>query len=105
MRVGPEGAGTQGLTHRQRADTLHAVNAAQLAGYLQQRMPKAKDVEVSGVARVGGGASRETWTFDARWTEDGGAKVERGFICRRDPPASLLESNAALEFELYSALH
>jgi aminoglycoside phosphotransferase (APT) family kinase protein len=91
------------LTHRHRADTLHAVNASQLATYLQQRMPAAKDIEVSGVARVGGGASRETWTFDARWTEDG-AKVERGFICRRDPPASLLESNAALEFELYSAL-
>ena len=66
---------------------------AQLAAYLQQRMPDAQDVAVSGVARVGGGASRETWTFDARWTEDGGAKVERGFIVRRDPPASLLESN------------
>jgi aminoglycoside phosphotransferase (APT) family kinase protein len=77
---------------------------AQLAAYLQKRMPDAKDVAVSGVARVGGGASRETWTFDARWTEDGGAKVERGFIVRRDPPASLLESNAALEFELYTAL-
>ncbi len=84
------------------------MNEAQLAAYLRERMPHARDLTVSGVARVGGGASRETWTLDARWTEDGGAgrarKVERGFIVRRDPPASLLESNASLEFELYTAL-
>jgi len=77
---------------------------AQLEMYLRERMPQARDLSVSGVARVGGGASRETWTFDARWTEDGGARVEQGFIVRRDPPASLLEGNTALEFELYTAL-
>lgn len=75
----------------------------QIATYLQQKMPGARDIIVANVARVGGGASRETWSIDAHWTE-GEATVERGLIIRRDPPASLLESNIALEFEIYSAL-
>jgi aminoglycoside phosphotransferase (APT) family kinase protein len=66
-------------------------------------MPEAQDLAVSGIARIAGGASRETWSFDARWRENG-ATVERGFIARRDPPASLLDGNNDLEFELYSAL-
>jgi len=40
------------------------------------------------------GASRKTWSFDARWRE-GGSDVERGFVLRRDPDASLLESACA----------
>lgn len=75
-----------------------------LLAYLRSRMPRARDLTVTGLARVGGGASRETWAFDARWIEDGAGAVERGLIIRRDPPASLLESNASLEFELYTAL-
>jgi aminoglycoside phosphotransferase (APT) family kinase protein len=58
---------------------------------------------VTNVVRIPGGASRETWSFDARWAAPGG-DVERSFIARRDPTASLLESNNDLEFELYSAL-
>lgn len=73
-----------------------------VAAYLQQRMPQATQVAVSGVARVGGGASRETWTIDASWRE-GERHVQQGLIIRRDPPASLLDSNIALEFDLYSA--
>lgn len=76
----------------------------QLIAYLRHRMPEARDIAVSGIARIPGGASRETWTFDARWSENGGTVVERGFIARRDPPASLLDGNNDLEFELYSAL-
>ncbi|HZP56920.1 MAG TPA: phosphotransferase family protein [Dehalococcoidia bacterium] len=77
----------------------------QLAAYLQERIPEARDVRVSGLARIPGGASRETWSFDAAWRDDAGDTVERSFILRRDPPASLLESNNDLEFELYSAIH
>jgi aminoglycoside phosphotransferase (APT) family kinase protein len=79
------------------------MNNERVAAYLRSRMPEARDLTVTGVARVGGGASRETWTLDARWTESG-QKREQGFIIRRDPPASLLESNNSLEFELYTAL-
>ena len=75
-----------------------------IAAYLRAKMPDARDVVVENLARIPGGASRETYMFDASWSEDGGATVERAFIIRRDPPASLLDSNIDLEFELYSAL-
>jgi aminoglycoside phosphotransferase (APT) family kinase protein len=80
------------------------VDSQRLADYLAHRMPSATDITVSNVSRIPGGASRETWSFDARWLSEGGIAVDRGFIARRDPPASLLESNAHLEFELYTAL-
>jgi aminoglycoside phosphotransferase (APT) family kinase protein len=79
------------------------MNKDQLAAYLAHRMPEAADIAVNSLARIPGGASRETWSFDASW-KDGGAAVERSFITRRDPTASLLESNNDLEFELYTAL-
>jgi aminoglycoside phosphotransferase (APT) family kinase protein len=75
----------------------------QLVAYLQSRMPDANEIAVSGIARIAGGASRETWSFDATWSEEG-QRVERGFIIRRDPPASLLSGNNDLEFELYTQL-
>ena len=75
----------------------------QLLTYLKGKLPGATDLSVSNVARIPGGASRETWSFDARWSQDG-APVERSYIARRDPPASLLDSNNDLEFELYTAL-
>ena len=75
----------------------------QIATYVRSRLPDASDVSVSNLARIPGGASRETWSFDASWRESGD-NVEKQLILRRDPPASLLESNNDLEFELYSAL-
>jgi aminoglycoside phosphotransferase (APT) family kinase protein len=75
----------------------------QLRAYLTSKLPAARDVAVTSVARIPGGASRETWAFDARWTQDG-ITVERSFIARRDPTASLLDSNNDLEFDLYTAL-
>jgi aminoglycoside phosphotransferase (APT) family kinase protein len=80
------------------------MNDAKLVAYLQHRLPAASDITVANIARIPGGASRETWSFDAAWSEDGRRRVEQQFILRRDPPASLLESNNDLEFELYSAL-
>ena len=79
------------------------MRAEQIAAYLRQQMPSATEIAVENVARIAGGASRETWSFDARWREDG-AVIERGFIARRDPPASLLSGNNDLEFELYGAM-
>ena len=74
-----------------------------LLAYLVTRMPDARGLSVANIARIPGGASRETWSFDARWSQ-GGETVERSFIVRRDPTASLLESNNDLEFDLYTAL-
>ncbi len=75
-----------------------------LAAYLQKQFPGAPDVAVSNLSRIFGGASRETWAFDASWTAADGSQQQCGFIIRRDPPASLLDSNNDLEFDLYTAL-
>lgn len=73
-----------------------------LAGYLSDRLGTA--VRVSGFARKSGGASRETYLFDAAWTENG-TTVERGYVLRRDPVASVLESDRTLEVRVLRAAH
>ena len=74
-----------------------------IATYLATRLPAQGDVAVSGLYRIPGGQSRETWSFDATWRESGG-EVSRGFILRRDPDASLLESDRDLEFRVMEAV-
>ena len=76
---------------------------AQIAEYLATKLDGAEDISVHGLYRIPGGQSRETWSFDARWQEDGKA-IERGFILRRDPDASLLESDRNLEFGVMDAV-
>jgi aminoglycoside phosphotransferase (APT) family kinase protein len=73
-----------------------------LAGYLSERLGTA--VRVSGFARKSGGASRETYLFDASW-QDGGHPVQRGYVLRRDPVASVLESDRTTEFQVLEAAH
>jgi aminoglycoside phosphotransferase (APT) family kinase protein len=74
-----------------------------LASYLEHRLPAAREVRVTGVRRIPGGASRETWSFDARWLE-GETERSQGFILRRDPDAGLLETDRDVEYHLYRAL-
>jgi aminoglycoside phosphotransferase (APT) family kinase protein len=74
---------------------------ADIARYLELRLP-ASAVKVSHLSRIPGGASRETWMFKAVWTE-GGARRSEEFVLRRDPPASLVESERALEYAFYRA--
>ncbi len=71
--------------------------------YLEHVLPNATGVEVRDLRRILGGASRYTWSCDARWIE-GGAPRERGLIFRIDPPASLLETDRALEYQVYRGL-
>jgi len=79
------------------------VAESRLVAYLEQRLPGATDIAVSAIARIPGGASRETWTFDAEWRESG-ATVTRGFIIRRDPTGSLLQTDRDVEFRIYQAM-
>jgi aminoglycoside phosphotransferase (APT) family kinase protein len=79
------------------------LDAGAVAVYLRHVMPAARDVEVRGLRRIFGGASRHTWSLDASWTE-GEARVERGLIIRLDPAASLLDSDRELEFNVYRGL-
>ena len=72
--------------------------------YLAHRMPGASDFSVEDITRIHGGASRETYAVRASWSE-GGATVTRGLILRRDPVASLIETERDLEFNAYRAFH
>jgi aminoglycoside phosphotransferase (APT) family kinase protein len=61
------------------------------------------ELAVSGIHRIPGGASRETWSVDAR-LQDNGREVNRGFIFRRDPDASLLVTDRDVEFRVMDAV-
>ncbi|HWF01217.1 MAG TPA: phosphotransferase family protein [Caulobacteraceae bacterium] len=55
-------------------------------------------VAVEGLSRISGGASRETYRFDA--VREG---KRRGYILRRDPPGSLIDTDRTNEFEAIAA--
>jgi aminoglycoside phosphotransferase (APT) family kinase protein len=61
------------------------------------------DLAISGLHRIPGGASRETWSVDARWRDDG-RELNRGFIFRRDPDASVLVTDRDVEFRVMEAV-
>ena len=48
------------------------LQAEGVADYLRSKLPQASEVTVENVFRIPGGASRETWSFDARWREGSG---------------------------------
>jgi aminoglycoside phosphotransferase (APT) family kinase protein len=73
-----------------------------IAAYIAGQMPSATDVAVSGLERISGGASRETYRFSLNFAEDGQRRTRR-LILRRDPPASLIDTERRVEFEAYRA--
>ena len=72
--------------------------ASRLAAYLSQAWDA--PVEVLDLARIPGGASRQTYRFDA--LVDG---ERRGLILRRDPVDTLLETDRRVEFLAYQSFH
>jgi aminoglycoside phosphotransferase (APT) family kinase protein len=58
-------------------------------------------VTIGGLRRLSGGASRETWSFDAV-TADG---ARHALVLRRDPGASMGLSDRSVEFALLDAAH
>ena len=72
-----------------------------IAAYFARRLADARDVTVTHLYRVPGGASRETWSVDLEWSDGHGQRQRQGFIIRRDPPASLVQSDRRIEFEFY----
>lgn len=76
----------------------------EIAAYLKTIFPGSPDVAVSNLYRIPGGASRETWSFDAEWN-DNGVRASEGFIIRRDPDASLLVTERDLEFNVMDAAY
>jgi aminoglycoside phosphotransferase (APT) family kinase protein len=62
------------------------------------------DLRIENLSRIPGGASRETYRFRACYSESGGPR-QRALILRRDPPASLIETDRSTEFRAYQAFH
>jgi aminoglycoside phosphotransferase (APT) family kinase protein len=75
-----------------------------VAAYVAAKLPDASDVAVDALERISGGASRETYRFRLRYRE-GDQAQERKLILRRDPPASLIDTERRVEFEAYRAFH
>ncbi len=75
-----------------------------LARYIETQMPEASHIVVSAMERISGGASRETYRFVLDYRENGTAQT-RKLILRRDPPASLIDTERRVEFEAYRAFH
>ncbi len=76
--------------------------AERFARYVEKRMEGASDVRVLRIARIHGGASRETYRVRLGYRRDGRVE-ERGVILRRDPSASLIETDRRIEFNAYRA--
>jgi aminoglycoside phosphotransferase (APT) family kinase protein len=76
--------------------------APRLSSYLATKL--GGPVEVSAIARIPGGASRETYRFRAKYVRDG-KTTERALILRRDPEASLIDTDRTTEFRAYQAFH
>ncbi|HXU23528.1 MAG TPA: phosphotransferase family protein [Tepidiformaceae bacterium] len=73
-----------------------------LTRYLAPRIPGAQGLTISNLSRIPGGASRETWMFDANWHEDG-QQVTAPLVLRKDPPASLLDTDREAEYAFYDS--
>jgi aminoglycoside phosphotransferase (APT) family kinase protein len=70
-----------------------------LADYLAKLW--GEQVAVEGLSRIPGGASRETYRFDAR-RANGEVKP---LILRRDPPGSLIDTDRKLEYLAFQSFH
>jgi aminoglycoside phosphotransferase (APT) family kinase protein len=73
-----------------------------LAQYIQLKMPAAGQVRVDQLEQISGGASRQTYSFRVSYRE-GDEERERRLIVRRDPAASLIDTDRKIEFAAYQA--
>jgi aminoglycoside phosphotransferase (APT) family kinase protein len=76
-----------------------------IAGYLQSKLPRARNLALSDFVHSPGGWSHEIYVFYATWNEDGRA-MRQGFCLRKDPGAGLLRelSNLRDQFRVIKAL-
>ena len=66
---------------------------------LAERLGRLLDVRIDGLQRLSGGASRETWAFDAI----GADGTRRELILRRDPPGAVRVGGMPLEARMFRA--
>ena len=84
---------------------MSTLTGDRIAGYIATRLPGASGVSVTALARISGGASRETYRLRLAYVDAAGDRVERPLILRRDPPASLIDTERRIEFFAYKAFH
>jgi aminoglycoside phosphotransferase (APT) family kinase protein len=80
------------------------MDAPRLTDYLKRKLPHATDLRVIELVRVPGGSSRETYSFDVEWSENGQHKT-RPMIGRRDPTGGLLKSEREREYKVVDAMY
>ena len=73
------------------------VLGTQFAAYAQSRLPEYSSLSVTGLTRIYGGASRETYSIDLAFEKGSEAGV-LGVILRRDPVDSLIDTDRKVEF-------
>ena len=66
-----------------------------IAGYMQSKMPRARDLALSDFVHSAGGWSHEIYIFYTNWIEDG-RTMRQGFCLRKDPGAGLLRELSSL---------
>ena len=71
--------------------------AEAFAAYIEAKLPGARNVSVSAINRIHGGASRQTYSVDLAYEDATGPKV-KSVILRRDPPDSLIDTERRIEF-------
>ncbi|MEO1101788.1 MAG: phosphotransferase family protein [Pseudomonadota bacterium] len=71
--------------------------AKAFAAYAETRMAEASNLEVTQLARIHGGASRETFSVDIAFDGPNGRET-KGLILRKDPPDSLIDTDRKVEF-------
>lgn len=77
--------------------------ATPLAAYLADILGAQAGVTIENAKRIHGGASRETYAFDAVFLR-GEAVNRKGLILRRDPVDTLIDTERALEFAAYQSV-
>jgi aminoglycoside phosphotransferase (APT) family kinase protein len=76
-----------------------------IVGYLESKMPRARNLALSDFVHSAGGWSHEIYVFFATWNQDGRA-MRRGFCLRKDPGSGLLRELSSLreQFRVIKAL-
>lgn len=76
-----------------------------IAGYLESKLPRARNLALSEFVHTAGGWSHEIYIFYANWNDDGRA-MRQGFCLRKDPGSGLLRELSSLseQFRVIKAL-
>ncbi|MDG1826758.1 MAG: phosphotransferase family protein [Henriciella sp.] len=70
---------------------------SRFAHYAAARIPGARNMKITQMSRIHGGASRQTYSIDLAYDDAHGPQT-RGVILRRDPPDSLIDTERRVEF-------